>query len=298
MPGPGRFGFGASGELRPTPRLKRYYLRKANRQARKAYAPERQLYRRQLSQLRQRQRKEVQSVEGAISMFGDVVNDAQSGLQDSGLKGRYLKQVAGELAHRQADVAQSAPYLQQQIRQDYLPQRQDLQNAVLESRINQKQEAQSSFAQLVAGGMEEAQTAQAQNAAQRAEGGAQNPAIQAGLDAAALWHERWDRLVSTPNKKLSDEDLAQKKMIQAALEDPDYYWDELAATVAGTEGVNALQATRATALYRDQLAEQQARGLGNVASNVAGVAAQATKALPGPADSLYDLWMLTQRGRR
>lgn len=259
---------------------KKIYLKKARRQARRQFAPERKLIRRQMRQLERTQERELASVGGAIGQFSDVVAQAQAGLDDSGLKGRYLKQTAAELANRAADAAQAAPALRSQIRQEFRPEFASLRDALSSNRMEQSQTAQTTYKTMLADQMERMQ----ERRQEAAEAGPGREGIKIGLQLATLNHERNMRLLQTPDSDLDEKQRAEKELIQEAMEDPDYYWREIASQSAG-EGTNPLEATRAVGILRNQLDD----GMRGALATGAVAAAQAV-APP----SLFELWRRTQ----
>lgn len=306
---PGKFGFAAAQELRPTKKLRKYYKRTAKRQAAQMFRPERRALRKQIKRSRRAMNKDIASVDAAASLFSDVVANAQKGLKNSGLKGRYMKEAAREFSDRQLDVAQSVPYLKSQVRQEHLPGIQDQRNQLLSSRMEQMRSAQETYQSLVAGGMEEAQQALAERQEQRRKG---NPALQTGLLLTQQAHERYQKLLSARPKDLSEEDRALRKSIEELwANDPDYYWSLVSGEVAGGEGVNPIQAERSVRMFRQAVERaQQADSVTNTVGafapalnpilGLAGGVAKAAMGVPQQPDAgeLYRLWLRSRRGRR
>jgi len=98
-----------------SPQRKNRIRRQANRAARQETAPQRQAIRNERRAIRGSARREIRSARGASQMLQRALSQAIGSADESGLKGRYLKDVVAELSAQKGDAAAMVPFARSQV---------------------------------------------------------------------------------------------------------------------------------------------------------------------------------------
>lgn len=132
-------------QVRLSPRLKDMLLRQATRRIERATDPLITNLQAQLPALRQAFRSERRSIEGA----NEAAADAVAGIELDGLRGQARRQVADEMASRQADILASTPFLVSDARQSYQQEKSTLLSDIATAKAEQQSGIAEAFNSLL-----------------------------------------------------------------------------------------------------------------------------------------------------
>lgn len=122
-------------EVHLSPALKEILLRRATREIHQETDPTIQALQAQLPALQQALHQEVSSIKGANEVAANAVSDVSL----KGIHGLARKQLADELASRQADILASTPFLASEARTDYKSQVADQQQKIAMAQAEQEE---------------------------------------------------------------------------------------------------------------------------------------------------------------
>ena len=132
-----------------SPEVRRILKRRSKRAARREHAPILAADRAAFGSANSAYRTEAESVRGSTSMVQNSLSQALRGLEGSGLKGGYLRQVRNELTSRQGDAAASIPFLLADAASNRATAIQDARTQLISDRAQMQSSAASKFNQLL-----------------------------------------------------------------------------------------------------------------------------------------------------